>query len=490
MKNKLREALNEISDAKIAEAGNAKRKLPIRWVGAVAAVLAVAVLGTALLPGIRSSDTSAPTLVPAGPELLAAPEYPQMAPYPDESAYISPLTGEFDGEGFDQVYTAWREDIKRQRNQPKGYADGLEHYFLASIPEFLAAGEGENAVCSPLNVYMALSMLAETSGGGSRQEILDLLEADSIESLRAQAESLWNAHYCDDGASTSVLANSLWLDSGLTYDTATVETLADSYYASVYQGELGTEAMNQMLRDWINSQTGGLLEEQVQALELPENTVLALASTIYFRAKWNSEFTESRNTLDTFHAPAGDVTATFMHQTMAYGPYYWGDDFGAVYRGLQDGSLMWLILPDEGLTPEDILESGNALKMILGNWQEYENQKSLKVNLSMPKFDVSGDMELSDALKNLGITEVFEAGNANFSPILPEVETFLDTVQHAARVKVDEEGVEAAAYTVMTNATSAMPPEDEMDFILDRPFLFVITSRDGLPLFAGMVNVP
>jgi len=29
-----------------------------------------------------------------------------------------------------------------------------------------------------------------------------------------------------------------------------------------------------------------------------------------------------------------------------------------------------------------------------------------------------------------------------------------------------------------------------MDFVLDRPFLFFITSRDDLPLFAGIVHTP
>ena len=39
-------------------------------------------------------------------------------------------------------------------------------------------------------------------------------------------------------------------------------------------------------------------------------------------------------------------------------------------------------------------------------------------------------------------------------------------------------------------AGAAPPPDQEMDFILDRPFLFVVESRDGLPLFAGIVNQP
>ena len=67
---------------------------------------------------------------------------------------------------------------------------------------------------------------------------------------------------------------------------------------------------------------------------------------------------------------------------------------------------------------------------------------------------------------------------------------FLDKAQHAARVTIDEEGCTAAAYTVMMAAGTAMPPDEEVDFILDRPFLFVLSSLDGLPLFAGVVNDP
>ena len=55
---------------------------------------------------------------------------------------------------------------------------------------------------------------------------------------------------------------------------------------------------------------------------------------------------------------------------------------------------------------------------------------------------------------------------------------------------VDEEGVTAAAYTVILAPGASMPPEEEVDFVLDRPFLFAITGVDNLPLFVGLVNRP
>ena len=475
MNEKLNQALDQISDDKLAEAAAVKKRRNLRWLGAVAAVLALVIAVSMLTPATTARAEG----------LIAAPEYPRMAPYPDESKYYESN----DWDAFDLEYEAWWNDYQAQRDQPAGYADSLKGYFRAAIPAFLSGSDG-NGVCSPVNVYMALAMLAETTDGTSRQQILDLLGADSMESLRIQAAQVWNAHYLDDSASATLLANSLWLDEGLLYNMDTVSTLVESYYASVFQGELGSDAMNTALQTWLDEQTGGLLKEQAKNVELDPETVLAIASTVYFRAKWTDEFSESRNTEDIFHAPGGDTTVTYMNRTLAYGPYYWGEDYGAVYLDLEDGSKMWLILPDEGLTPGDILESGYAVDMVLGGAYAYENQASIKVNLSLPKFDVTANVQLGEKLRELGVTDVFDPVTADFSAILPEDPAFLSTVSHAARVKIDEEGVEAAAYTVMMACGAAMPPDEEIDFILDRPFLFIITSHDDLPLFAGVVNTP
>lgn len=267
--------------------------------------------------------------------------------------------------------------------------------------------------------------------------------------------------------------------------------MADSYYASVFQGELGSDEMNAALQNWLDEQTGGLLKEQAQQVEMDPNAVMALASTIYYQARWEDEFQPENNTQDIFHTPTQDQETTFMNQTDPYGVYYWGEDFGAMRLTLGDGDRMWMILPDEGFTPQDILNSGHAMELILGGASLSENQKMLRINLSLPKFDVTDDTRLNDALKSLGITDVFDPKQADFTPILPEQAAWLDTISHAARVKVDEKGVEAAAYTAMLFAGAARPPEEEMDFVLDRPFLFVISSRSSnLPLFAGVVNEP
>ena len=117
----------------------------------------------------------------------------------------------------------------------------------------------------------------------------------------------------------------------------------------------------------------------------------------------------------------------------------------------------------------------------------------LNINLSMPRFDVSSDLDLIGGLKELGVTDIFDMDVSNFDPLEASTDDplYVSKAQHAARVKVDEEGCEAAAYTViMVDCGAAMPPDDEVDFVLDRPFLFAVTGESGLPLFTGVVNQP
>ena len=53
------------------------------------------------------------------------PDYPTMAPYPNEMDFVDEKTGIFDDEGFSQVYDAWRSNRDLKAGIPRGYADSL-----------------------------------------------------------------------------------------------------------------------------------------------------------------------------------------------------------------------------------------------------------------------------------------------------------------------------------------------------------------------------
>lgn len=426
------------------------------------------------------------------PYAISLASYPEMAKYPNEMSYIDEETGIFDNESFFEVYDAWHKDKMAQLDQPVGYKNGMDGFIDTSIRQFLTKSNGENLVYSPLNVYMALAMLAEVTDGNSREQILELLGSESIESLRTQARSVWNANYVDDGAVTSVLANSLWLNDDVKYIRKTMEALTDYYYASSYSGKMGSDELNKALQGWINEQTGGQLEEHASGIEMRPDTILALASTVHFRAKWGSEFSKNNTAKGLFNLLDGNdktLECDFMHKSETQN-YYWADNFSAVGLRLEGSGNMWFLLPDEGVDLDELLTDGQTMEF-LHKGDTWGKRKFLVVNMSVPKFDVTSNIDLSYGLQELGVTDIFDSNRSDFSPMTADFdEIYLSQSEHAARVAIDEEGVTAAAYTVMAVAGEAMPPDDEVDFVLDRPFLFAITGANGQILFVGVVNQP
>ena len=171
--------------------------------------------------------------------------------------------------------------------------------------------------------------------------------------------------------------------------------------------------------------------------------------------------------------------------------YYWGDKFGAISLPLANNGSMRLILPDEGVSPEELFKDEEALTyMTWDGLGEYEKSKYAMVTMKVPKFDISSSIDLIDGLMDMGINDAFDSTVSDFTPITDEVkEIVLSKAEQDARVMIDEEGCRAAAMTVMMMA-GAGAPQETVDFVVDRPFVFEIVGDNGLPLFVGVVNDP
>lgn len=363
-------------------------------------------------------------------------------------------------------------------------------FWQTSMTQFLTGADRENRVFSPLNVYLALAMLAETTDGDSRGQLLSLLGADSLETLRTQAQTLWRACYVDDGTAKILPACSLWARNDLPYHTQTLQNLAEFYYADAFSGRMGSPELNAALQSWINAHTGDLLADQVGGMEMNVDTVLSLVTTLYYKAPWQKQFLTEATVTDNFTTPDGSLECEFLCESEAK-PYYVGRQFTAVGKPLAGGSTMVFLLPNEGVAPEQLLSDPQALAFLSGELDAVDSSRCL-VHLRLPKFDAASQLSLIDGLKALGVTDVFDETRADFSPLTDALrELFVSQADHGARVMVDEQGCEAAAYTMISIETkSARPVRNEVEFTLDRPFLFGVVTDDGLPLFTGVVNRP
>jgi|GEM_PF-148156 len=399
---------------------------------------------------------------------------PEVKPVMDAAAFMM-------SDDYSQWWSVYRQAMDASRKCQKD----MDGYYAKILP-LLLADDGENAVCSPLNVYLAMSMLAETTGGETCRQILNALGARDLPSLRHSSTALREANDWDVPVFQSLPANSLWLSERFPVRREAVDALESEHKASVFTGVPGSEEFDRALQEWTDEHTGGLLEEYTKGMYMDPRTVLELVSTLYFKAPWITPFSPGKTVDAVFHGVQGDAPCRMMRRSES-GSYYYGEDFAAVELGLSECGYMTFVLPDEGTAPEDLLENDRVLSLIRGNY-EATDSKYLIIDLGIPQFDVKEKTELRDILCQLGITDAFDAEAADFSPLTAEPGVFLSKAEHAAAVKIDEEGVTGAAYTELGLCGAGMPPEERVELIFDRPFLFAVTGRDGSILFAGVIR--
>ncbi|MBQ2901452.1 MAG: hypothetical protein IJE49_06340 [Agathobacter sp.] len=467
---KILTALEEISDKHIEEAENPpKKRKRTFWKVAVAAALVI-VVGLNIL--------NAPSMIMA--YTVAEASEPRLPEHPDLDDYE-------DREEWRADVEAWDAQVAARNENADVAMSGLYSFFVDGNRQFLQTEQNENKIWSPINAYIGLAMATELTEGETRQQILDIFDVEDNDELRKQVSAVWESVYQNRSNEICVLANSLWLEKGLEYNQEAMDALGYHYYASVYQGDLGSNQTNKDIAAWINNNTGKFLSNSTKNIQLSPETILALYSTLYFQARWSDEFSERNNTDSVFHTPNGDIQAEYMNKELYHMNYYWGENFSAVNMWLKNGCHMWFILPDEGMTTEDVLNNGTYMDMLLSN--KWENKKYMKVNFSVPKFDVASTLDLSDGLKAMGVTKVFTEYEAEFTNLTSDSPIWLTGANQSVRVQIDEEGVKAATYIEFPGAGAAEPPKEIIDFVLDRPFLFVITN-ENIPLFTGCVNNP
>ena len=426
-------------------------------------------------PGAKPVRTGYTLASPSYPEFPACPQTPEDPE--DVDAWQEYLQVK---SGYDSAVEEFRGD-----RLPQEVGEKLTAFAQRSVPLALAGEEGKNAVYSPLSLWSAMAMLAQCAGEESRQQILEALETDCVEDLQAWVAQVWRRLYIDDGASSLLLANSIWLNSALEgkYVQETLDTLAERYYAGAYTVPMGQEEADQAVTDWVKEQTHGLIGGGSPVVETEAEDLALLASSLYYRAGWRAPFRAERTGEDVFTDAAGqEHVVDFMHQDNE--DYFLiREEYQAARLETQLGEMVF-VLPSEGTAPEELLQKEGFLSGLEFRSGDYGYGK---VQWSMPKFDVDSTLRLEDTLREMGAASVLDQESGGLSA-LTVLDAYVSEVKQMARVKVDEEGVEAAAVTMTLMCGAAARPEPDICVMdLDRPFLFVIRT-EGIPLFVGVVN--
>ncbi|MFD5983346.1 serpin family protein [Streptomyces cyaneofuscatus] len=352
-------------------------------------------------------------------------------------------------------------------------ARAVQHLAHRWIRDALATGKpaaGGSFVCSPAGLWLALAAVAAGARGGTARELRALLgtaDREAGPAVTAAAREL---------ALTGALGVATRVWSRVPVERAYREALPDVRFDDV----LDPEAVDA----WVREATGGLIE--ALPLEVTDKTLLALVNILALKARWEKPF-DARGTRDLPFTDASGTTRPVATMTKGV-PLtdVWAVDGAYVVElrctGGPDGggARVRFVLGEPGAGAARVLPAGWTDRAA-GVRPEVD-----RVSLALPRLTLRTRIAVTGQLPALGV-RLATSDAADFSGLSPLPLAISDVVQEAV-LKVAEEGVEAAAVTVvaMRAGSAAPPPQRVLHLAFDRPFGIVVLPADGeVPLFTA-----
>jgi len=359
------------------------------------------------------------------------------------------------------------------------------------------ARPGANAVFSPLSISTALSLVRVGARGQTATEIdrvahfpASARDAGFVSLLRGlgTTSSAPPAPTATPSSSTGAppkplvaIADGVFAQDSKTINPGFLDTLRRSYGAPVQTVDFTSPQAVRVLNSWAAEHTAHRITKIFDSLD--PSTQLVLANAVYLKAAWQQPFQAALTKPAPFYTASGATSQPpIMHQQADYA-YAETADWQAVELPYAAGTLSMLVLLPRTVTDPAALLAGPTLLAA----QHALTDRS--VDLALPTWKTSSDVDLSTVLQGLGMTTAF-GPRADLSGIAPGLS--ISQAVHRATISVDETGTEAAAVTAFGFALSAEAnPPVPVRMTVDHPFAYaVLDTRTGTPLFTGVINDP
>ena len=371
--------------------------------------------------------------------------------------------------------------------------NGFTLNFLKTVNE--ADKSGKSFIYSPLSITYVLGMVNDAAIGQTEQELEQVLgfHQGGIQAVNDYCKKLIDGLPKVDNKVTLNIANALFVNKNRATLKAQYQQDMKQYYdAQAENLDFNSPSTLSTINGWCNDHTNGMIPNILD--EIDPATVTYLLNAIYFKADWASKFDQKNTKEDTFHPEYEylmDITTPtklpLMHQKVLI-KYLKNDIYTAVEMPYGNGYWdMTIMLPEEGKTTDDII---NYLAKKGLSEYSYPHE----VDLKLPRFETASDTNTLDIgliglLQKMGIKLVFDSYFAEIPNMCENGNVYISMMRQKAKIKVNEEGSEAAAVTIAgVKFTSSIEPEEypKATFHTNRPFVYVIReASSGVILFVG-----
>ena len=231
------------------------------------------------------------------------------------------------------------------------------------------------------------------------------------------------------------IANSLWARQGLQFKADFIQRNKDYFGAQVTALNFDDPAAPATINQWVSEKTNGKIDKIVDQID--PSSILFLINAIYFKGAWEKTFDAAKTREDNFTLAHGTKRLPMMSQSGNY-PYLETKDFQAVSLPYGGGRVsFYVFLP----TRQSSLAAFEK-SLSESNWQQWvQGFRATDGDISLPRFRVTYEATLNDALKALGMGVAFDEGRANFSGMIEMggQRVFISNVRHKTFAEVNEE---------------------------------------------------
>ena len=378
-----------------------------------------------------------------------------------------------------------RKDIVLTKAQAE-FVKANNGFALDLFRNVVREAKGESLLISPLSVTIDFGMVNNGAVGQTQKEIYETLgyKESSVEGLNDFCHTMMSQSGKVDPSTKLEIANAAVVNKmypGLK-DSFT-KTVQSVYDAEVIYKDFSKEDIKKLVNGWCDKKTHGMIPELLKS-PVQADEYAHFLNAVYFKGVWTNKFKKDDTKKESFTREDGSkMTVRMMHQKDQFNYGSIPDLCTAVSLPYGNQAYqMTLLLPMEGKSLADLVG-----KLDAGAWGRLM-LFGVDVDVKIPSFETEYFVSLKDLLPKMGIKQAFSTA-ADFSAMSSAPYLYIGDVLHKAKIKVDEEGTEAAAVTDITMMCGSAGPGSTpptYEFHADRPFLYVITEiSTGAIYFIG-----
>ena len=353
--------------------------------------------------------------------------------------------------------------------------------------------KNESIIVSPISITYALGMLNNGAAGDTQDQINKVLGFGNtgVDGINDFCSKMLKSAPALDPLTKVMIANNIYVNKNYVLKPEFIQAANTYYNAYPETRDFHDGKTMDVINKWASDNTEKMIEKVLDDSSFDPDAVSYLLNAIYFKGEWTKKF-DKHYTVDEDFWDSGNSTPTttrpMMHMTTEL-EYAEIDGYQVLRLPYGNGSFqMTILLPDASnisYNDDAILDPFFNIPLPSATtWSEINKKMSSSlVDLKLPRFETSTDIDLPQIMSDLGMPDAFNPNKADFSKFC-NTSTYIGLMKQVARIKLDEEGTEAAAVTVIGMKNTIVSEEPKMVyFYANHPFIYIISEKSSNAIF-------